>query len=257
MKFQGSQNYVATQDLMLAVNAAIKLQRPLLVKGEPGTGKTMLAEEVAQALGMIGRRHFQAEGGEVAAGMTHAVAAQQHRLLIGKRQPQGKTVGWRQQVGGFQQHPGRGQLMHLQAAGLAILMKQCQRGIQRQTPGTLHRAVLKDARRPQLQMQGMEFIETPTFTRLVTQLLTDDEYREMQNVLMEDPERGDIIKGGGGIRKLRHAVQGRGKSGGVRAIYYWVKDGHQIYMLVVYPKAKKDDLTDQEVAILRELVKEL
>ena len=52
MKFQGSDNYVATQDLMLAVNAAIQLQRPLLVKGEPGTGKTMLAEEVAAALNM-------------------------------------------------------------------------------------------------------------------------------------------------------------------------------------------------------------
>jgi len=50
MKFQGSPDYVATQDLMLAVNAAIALQRPLLVKGEPGTGKTMLAEEVAKAL---------------------------------------------------------------------------------------------------------------------------------------------------------------------------------------------------------------
>ncbi len=52
MKFTGTSNYVATQDLMLSVNAAITLQRPLLVKGEPGTGKTMLAEEVAQALGM-------------------------------------------------------------------------------------------------------------------------------------------------------------------------------------------------------------
>jgi MoxR-like ATPase len=52
MKFQGTKNYVATQDLMLSVNAAITLQRPLLVKGEPGTGKTMLAEEVAEALNM-------------------------------------------------------------------------------------------------------------------------------------------------------------------------------------------------------------
>jgi MoxR-like ATPase len=52
MKFKGTEQYVATQDLMLAVNAAITLKRPLLVKGEPGTGKTMLAEEVAQALNM-------------------------------------------------------------------------------------------------------------------------------------------------------------------------------------------------------------
>jgi hypothetical protein len=107
------------------------------------------------------------------------------------------------------------------------------------------------------KMTVMEFIETATFTKMVTTLLTDEEYRGLQNELVEDPERGDLIKGGGGIRKLRHAVQGRGKSGGVRVIYYWVKDNHQIYMLVVYPKSKKDTLTDQETTILREFVKEL
>lgn len=106
-------------------------------------------------------------------------------------------------------------------------------------------------------LRCVEFIETPTFTRLVTQLLDDDEYRWLQNALVANPEAGDLIRGGGGIRKLRHALQGRGKSGGVRAIYYWRKDDHQIYMLVIYPKSKKDDLSDKEVAILRELVKEL
>ena len=52
MKFEGTDSYVATRDLTLAVNAAVALQRPLLIKGEPGTGKTLLAEEVARALNM-------------------------------------------------------------------------------------------------------------------------------------------------------------------------------------------------------------
>ena len=51
MKFEGTKNYVATEDLMVAVNGAISLERPLLVKGEPGTGKTILAHEIAAALG--------------------------------------------------------------------------------------------------------------------------------------------------------------------------------------------------------------
>lgn len=51
-EFTGTQSYIATDDLQLAVNAAITLQKPLLIKGEPGTGKTLLAEEVAQSLGM-------------------------------------------------------------------------------------------------------------------------------------------------------------------------------------------------------------
>lgn len=92
---------------------------------------------------------------------------------------------------------------------------------------------------------------------MVLTLLKDDEYRQLQVELMEDPERGDLIAGGGGIRKLRFATQGRGKSGGVRVIYYWMKEDHQIYMLVMYPKSVKDNLTDKETALLRDLVKEL
>lgn len=103
----------------------------------------------------------------------------------------------------------------------------------------------------------MEFIETPTFTRMLVDFLTDDEYAGLQNVLVENPERGDVIKGGDGIRKLRHALPGRGKSGGVRIIYYWLQDDGQIYMLLIYPKSRKDTLTHRETALLREFVKEL
>jgi hypothetical protein len=103
----------------------------------------------------------------------------------------------------------------------------------------------------------MIFIETPTFTRMVTALLSDDEYRGLQTVLADDPERGAVIVGGGGIRKIRCAAHGRGKSGGVRVIYYWLREDHQIYMLVAYPKSMKDSLTAGEIAILRALVKEL
>lgn len=103
----------------------------------------------------------------------------------------------------------------------------------------------------------MEFIETPTFTRLLVGLLTDDEYAALQNVLVLNPEQGDVIKGGGGIRKLRHALPGGGKSGGVRVICYLLKEDAQIYMLLIYPKAKKENLTERETALLREFVKEL
>jgi len=71
------------------------------------------------------------------------------------------------------------------------------------------------------------------------------------------PERGDIIKSGGGIRKLRHALPERGKNGGVRVIYYWLREDHQIYMLLIYSKSKKDELSERETALPRELVKEL
>jgi len=103
----------------------------------------------------------------------------------------------------------------------------------------------------------MVFVETATFSRLLSPLLDDDGYASMQQVLIDHPDTGDLIQGGGGIRKLRHALPGRGKSGGVRVIYYWHAANSLIYMLLIYPKSKKEDLSDREVAVLRDLVKQL
>jgi len=67
----------------------------------------------------------------------------------------------------------------------------------------------------------MRFVETPVFTAVVTALLSAEEYRELQLALLIRPEQGVLIRGSGGLRKLRWGVRGRGKRGGVRVIYYW------------------------------------
>jgi len=103
----------------------------------------------------------------------------------------------------------------------------------------------------------MVFIETPTFSRLIAALLPDEEYTRLQVELVKRPDAGDLIKDGGGIRKLRWKRTGTGKSSGIRVIYYWITDDDQILMLVAYPKSIKDNLTDKETAILHKLVKEL
>ena len=100
----------------------------------------------------------------------------------------------------------------------------------------------------------MQFIETSIFTRQVTSLLTDDEYSQLQVALVAHPELGAIIPHGGGLRKARWSMSGRGKRGGVRAIYYWVVAADQILMLFIYPKNRKDDMTAQQLKVLREIV---
>jgi hypothetical protein len=100
----------------------------------------------------------------------------------------------------------------------------------------------------------MQFIETSFFTRQVTTLLTDDEYSQLQVALSAHPETGAIIPQSGGLRKVRWSMSGKGKRGGVRAIYYWVVSQDQILMLFMYPKNEKDDLTKQQLKVLREIV---
>lgn len=101
----------------------------------------------------------------------------------------------------------------------------------------------------------LKFIETSVFTKQLMQLLTDEEYCELQSELIKNPEKGRLIKGGLGIRKIRVAYADKGKSGGARAIYYFKKDDQHIYMLLIYPKSEQEDLTPQQTEILTKLVR--
>lgn len=102
-----------------------------------------------------------------------------------------------------------------------------------------------------------QFQETPYFTRRITKLLTHDEYLELQNLLLDRPDVGDIIQGSGGLRKVRFGRQGTGKSGGVRVVYYWLIRKDVIFMLDVFAKNERSNLTQAQTAALRKLAQEI
>jgi len=101
----------------------------------------------------------------------------------------------------------------------------------------------------------MEIVETPIYTKYITELLSDEEYQELQKFLIENPKSGDIIKSSGGIRKLRWKMKNKGKSGGIRNIYYFYESDNTLLMLYAYSKGRKDDLSDKELSILRDIIK--
>lgn len=104
---------------------------------------------------------------------------------------------------------------------------------------------------------GIVFIETPIFTHLITELLDDDNYSRLQTELVINPDKGALIVGGGGIRKIRWSLgKGRGKRSGVRIIYYYKDSKGQILMLYVYPKNVADNLTAKQKKILNQIAKE-
>lgn len=100
----------------------------------------------------------------------------------------------------------------------------------------------------------MVIIETSVFTRLIRELMDDDNYREFQDTLIQKPDAGDLIPGSGGLRKIRWKVEGKGKRGGVRIIYYWMTADDQLWMLYGYAKASREDLTKVQLKALREIV---
>jgi hypothetical protein len=100
----------------------------------------------------------------------------------------------------------------------------------------------------------VDFSELPSFTKRVAVLLDDDSYAELQCELGVRPDAGKLIVHGSGMRKIRWAAKGRGKSGGVRVIYYWQTAEGAILMLDIYSKNEKDNLTAKDVEALRQLL---
>ena len=101
----------------------------------------------------------------------------------------------------------------------------------------------------------MVFIETSIFTKEIEALLPEKHYRMLQTALMLRPDAGNLIPGGGGLRKVRWNLPGHGKRGALRVIYYWDRPD-VIYMLLPYRKKDQNDLTQQQLKLLRALVKE-
>lgn len=100
----------------------------------------------------------------------------------------------------------------------------------------------------------MVIVETPIFTKLINETMSDDEYKELQEALVIKPDLGVLIKSSGGLRKIRWSVDGRGKRGGVRIIYYWMTENEQLYMMYIFPKSTQENLTDAQTKALRQIV---
>lgn len=92
------------------------------------------------------------------------------------------------------------------------------------------------------------FIELSSFQKYRMEYLNDDQFRLFQNMLLADPEKGDVIPDTGGLRKVRFRDERRnkGKRGGIRVIYYWTNEKGQFILFTIYDKDQRDDLTKQQ-----------
>lgn len=100
----------------------------------------------------------------------------------------------------------------------------------------------------------MIFVETHVFTSQIRDLLSDDEYAAFQQQLADHPEADRIIPGTGGLRKIRVAAKGHGKSGGARVIYYHFVSASRIALLFAYPKNEQVNLTPAQKAALMQVI---
>jgi hypothetical protein len=101
------------------------------------------------------------------------------------------------------------------------------------------------------------FVELPAFARFRNDYLYDEGLRGLQTAMILNPEAGDVIKGTGGLRKLRHGDprRGKGKRGGLRVIYYWWNGESQFWLFTLYDKDELKDLSPQEKKALKSMLK--
>lgn len=101
-------------------------------------------------------------------------------------------------------------------------------------------------------MEMLTFVETKLFTSLVQSYLSDDEYGSLQMAIAANPEAGDIVRGSGGVRKLRWSGSGRGKRGGIRVIYYLRSARGEVWMLTLYAKNEADSIPSHVLKRIKE-----
>ncbi len=97
------------------------------------------------------------------------------------------------------------------------------------------------------------FIELPSFSRVREDYFTDDQFRDLQEHLIEEPKAGDVVPGSGGVRKLRWKRAGMGKRGGVRVLYYLQDTRGRVWFLTVYAKSARENISVRTLNMLREL----
>ncbi len=100
----------------------------------------------------------------------------------------------------------------------------------------------------------MEFIEASAFTKQFYKYLSEDEYLGLQSFLLQVPEAGRVVPGSGGVRKVCWAIAGKGKSGGVRVIYYFKRQEDEIWLLTIYSKS---EVVNIPAHVLRQIAKEI
>lgn len=103
-------------------------------------------------------------------------------------------------------------------------------------------------------MFKIRFIQTPKFEKQIKKIASEKELKQFKDYLLEYPERGDLIQGGGGVRKIRIKLDNRGKSGGARVLYYYIQYQF-IFLIRAYSKNEVESVSKAEIAELKEIVK--